>query len=167
MSKDGEKDKDLWDRATRDITRLNAAEKTVPLPRRRRIKVSNPVPDVTMPKGFELPSGGGIDRKTEDRLRKGMMEIDARLDLHGYTLTQAKERLLQFIAMNFASGNRSLLIVTGKGRTESFKNEGAIKREFRFWLEDPKVRACILSISTAQPRHGGSGAYYVYLRKKR
>ena len=179
MSKDTEKppgnpsetDRDLWQRVTQDIRQLSAADKAVGLRKPSRFTIRNPVPDIAVPKGFELPSGGGIDRKTEDRLRKGEIAIEARLDLHGHTLSAAREKLLRFIAQSFASNKRTLLVITGKGRQpgEAFYSEGkgAIKREFMLWLEDPAIRHCILSSSLAQPRHGGSGAYYIYLRKKK
>lgn len=176
MSKDTENGRELWERVTRDIRKLSAAEKASAVaPKLSRFTIRNPVSDVVMPQGFELPSGGGIDRKTEDRLRKGDIRIESRLDLHGYNLTTAKEKLLQFVAQNFAANKRTLLVITGKGRRQdqsfhaasNLQGMGAIKREFTLWLEDPAIKACILSSSVAQPKHGGSGAYYIYLRKKR
>jgi len=75
------------------------------------------------------------------------------------------------VAQNFAANKRMLLVITGKGRAPEqpshMQRMGAIKREFTLWLEDPAIKACILSSSVAQPKHGGSGAYYIYLRKKR
>lgn len=175
MSKDeeienGNEGKSLWKIVTRDIKKLGHKEKasTVPPPARVRVKEHIPIIPLT---GLELPKGGGIDRKTEDRVRKGEMQIDARLDLHGHTLGSARQKLLHFVAQSFSSNKRALLVITGKGRapdtTWHDPGMGAIKREFRLWLEDPSVKPYILSVSEAQPKHGGSGAYYIYLRKRK
>ena len=168
MSKDHEDEKSLWKIVTKDVRKLGNKEKADAVPKPRRIRVKEHIPVIPMA-GLELPSGGGIDRKTEDRVRKGEMSIDARLDLHGYTLTAAREKLLQFVIRSFASHKRNLLVITGKGKApgESWHvpGKGAINREFKLWLEDPSVKSYILSVAQAQPKHGGSGAYYIYLRK--
>ncbi len=71
--------------------------------------------------------------------------------------------MLQFLKQSIATEKRCLLIITGKGGAGG----GLIKREFRLWLEDKSVAPYILSVSEAHRQHGGSGAYYVLLRKNK
>lgn len=162
MSKDHENGDTLWKHVTKDVRKLDAPERSAPEIKRKRIKI-NPVLVAPALPALKLPSGGGIDRKTEERVRKGQVQIEARLDLHGHTIDMARAELLRFVAQSFALGFRCILVITGKGRL----GQGVIKREFGLWLEDPSVKAYILSVSQAQPKHGGSGAHYIYLRKNR
>lgn len=171
MSKDheNEEDKILWKTVTRDVKKLGHKEKADLSSKPKRVQVRDHIPLIPLT-DLVIPQGGGIDRKTEDRVRKGEMTIEGRLDLHGHTLSAARDKLLQFVTRSFASNKRTILVITGKGRSseESWHapGKGAINREFRLWLEDPSVKPYILSIAQSQPKHGGSGAYYIYLRKK-
>lgn len=108
----------------------------------------------------------GIDRRTAQRLRQGKLKIDAKLDLHGYHLHEAHNALVAFIQNAFARHNRCLLVITGKGRL-SPHGRGKIKNALPIWLNEPNLRPYILSVSPASRNDGGSGAYYVYLRRNR
>ena len=162
MSKDRETDEALWEIATRDVKALGTSGRISPDVRRKRIRISSGG-SAPIPPALTLPVGGGIDRNTQDRVRKGEMEIEARLDLHGFTINGARIELLRFIGQSYSAHKRCILVITGKGRL----GDGAIKREFGIWLEDLSVKPYILSFSQAQPRHGGSGAWYIYLRKNK
>jgi len=105
----------------------------------------------------------GIDRRTGDRLRRGRMEIEASLDLHGLTQDRAHTRLRRFLFQADAQGRRCLLVVTGKGRT----GPGVLRRAVPLWLNDSELRPLILAVTPAQPHHGGEGALYVLLRRRR
>jgi len=168
MSKDDENE--LWAFVTKDVKKLTAPDKNVPELRRRRLRL-NPFARMSPPPAVTAPQGGGLDRNTEEKVRKGQMAIEARLDLHGRTLDRAREDLLRFVQSSFTQGMRGLLVITGKGRSTRDSwfapGEGAIKREFPLWLEDPAIKSYILSVSQARNQHGGSGAWYVYLRKNR
>jgi DNA-nicking Smr family endonuclease len=108
---------------------------------------------------------GGIDRANAERLKRGLHKIDATLDLHGMTQVEAHRALAAFIAASHDAGRRCLLVVTGRGLGSS--GPGVLKRSVPRWLEEPELRRRILAISPAQPRHGGSGAAYVLLRRPR
>ncbi len=113
-------------------------------------------------------AGSGIDKRTARRIRRGALPIDARIDLHGMTREQAWHRLTRFIAESQAAGRRLVLVVTGKGRrVEDGMAVGVIRREAPLWLARPPNAARVLDTAPAQPRHGGDGALYVYLRKPR
>ena len=115
-----------------------------------------------------VPAAGGIDKRTARRIRRGALPIDARIDLHGLTREEACRRLTRFIAESQAAGRRLVLVVTGKGRrAEDGMAAGVIRREAPLWLARPPNAARVLDTAPAQPRHGGDGALYVYLRKPR
>ena len=161
MSKDGD---DIWAIATRDVRKLGAKEKAAARPTRKSLKPRGNFDRLLVAPAVIVPSGGGIDRKTEGKVRKGEIRIEARLDLHGLNIDAAREALMHFIKASYASGSRCVLVITGKGRASG---TGTIRREFPLWLENTSIRAYILSTAPAQPKDGGSGAFYIYLRKKK
>ncbi|MFQ5783669.1 MAG: Smr/MutS family protein [Alphaproteobacteria bacterium] len=116
----------------------------------------------------EIAPGGrasGLDKRTAQRLRRGQLAIEARLDLHGLTQAQARALLDSFLAKSQDRGRRCVLVITGKGRVSE---EGGVLRAMTpRWLNLPPNRARILAIETAQPKDGGAGALYVLLRRKR
>ena len=108
--------------------------------------------------------GTGLDRRNSQRLKRGQMAIEARLDLHGMTQAEAHGALARFIARSFDEGRRAVLIITGKGMRDG---EGVLRRAVPRWLDDPALRPMILAREEAQPRHGGAGALDVLLRRRR
>jgi len=107
----------------------------------------------------------GVDRRLADRLKRGRLPIDATLDLHGMTQSEAHAAVQGFVARSVERGRRTLLIVTGKGRRES--GGGVLKSALPRWLNEAPLREDILALTQAQPEHGGSGAYYVLLRRRK
>lgn len=98
----------------------------------------------------------------EKRVRRGRIEVEARIDLHGMTQDQARADLLDFITRARGSGKRTLLVITGKGKS----GEGVIRRRFPDWLSSPEFSAQISGYAPAHIRHGGGGAFYLRLRRK-
>ena len=107
----------------------------------------------------------GIDRRTEERLRRGDIAIDATLDLHGMTQHAAHRALDRFVRQAWTDARRMLLVITGKGSVR--EGGGVLRRELPRWLSTGENAARVLKIAAAQPRHGGGGAYYVLLRRQR
>ena len=107
----------------------------------------------------------GIDKRTAQRFKQGKMEIDAKLDLHGMTQDQAHSALADFISHCHSMGHRCVIVVTGKGSRSA--ETGILKQRVPQWLNQPPCRGCILSFSYARPNHGGDGALYVLLKRKR
>ena len=170
----GPDDFEVWRRLTRSVR---------PLPGRRAPPQARPRKPEKVPERPEpptpsscgpapvprpAPAGGGLDKRTARRIRRGALRIEARIDLHGYTREEACRRLTRFIAESQLAGRRLVLVVTGKGRRpEDGMSTGVIRRETPHWLARPPNAARVLDTAPAQPRDGGDGALYVYLRKLR
>jgi DNA-nicking Smr family endonuclease len=107
----------------------------------------------------------GLDRRSADRLRRGRLVIDGRLDLHGLTQAVAVQRLAEFIAGGHAAGKRCLLVITGKGLARG--GAGVLREQVPRWLNQAPNRAHVLAFTYAQPQHGGMGALYVLLKRRR
>lgn len=134
-----------------------------PAPRPRR------APPVRRPHGalphLDAGRSADIDTRTLDRLKRGRLRPDARIDLHGMTQDQAHRALVRFFDRARGEGWRCVLVVTGKGRVS--EGGGVLRCQTPNWLNAPAIRPQVLAFATAQPRDGGSGALYVLLRRDR
>ena len=113
-----------------------------------------------------------MDYKLHTKMRQGKIRPEAKLDLHGLNLSQAQPILTKFVLEAHGKGLRLILIITGKGRnTEDHdiipKRKGILKANVPNWLAMVPLSSKILQITNAHVKHGGGGAFYVYLRKKR
>lgn len=111
-----------------------------------------------------------MDRRRFERMRRGRIEPEGRLDLHGMTLERAHGALTGFILGAHASGLRLVLVITGKGREGDVlvpHRRGALRHAVPHWLAAPPLGGRVLQVAPAHFRHGGGGAYYVYLRRAR
>lgn len=113
-----------------------------------------------------------MDRKTHDRMVRGKLAPEARIDLHGMTLTQAHGELISFVLNAHAAGARLILVITGKGKQREDhgpipQRTGALRHQVPQWLALPPLGSAILQVTSASLKHGGTGAYYVYLRRGR
>ncbi len=123
------------------------------------------------------PAAAGLDGATAQRLKRGKLEPESRLDLHGLTEAQAYRALVTFLRGAHARGLRLLLVVTGKGRPVPedrpfdlellARSRGVLRTLVPRWLCEPELARFIAKTEEAHRRHGGGGALYVYLRKKR
>lgn len=117
------------------------------------------------------PAKVSMDHKAYGRMKRGKLEPEARIDLHGMTQSAAHSALNAFILRAQASGHRLVLVITGKGRDGAESGPvpsgpGILRRQVPHWLELPPVNQAVLQVAAAHARHGGSGAYYVYLRRR-
>ena len=114
-----------------------------------------------------------LDRRLRQKLARGTQKIDARLDLHGYTQSQAHDALRHFLRAAQATGAGFALVITGKGMKDlgiqggHERGEGVLKRAVPLWLKLPEFREYVVGFELASIGHGGAGALYVRLRKKR
>lgn len=122
------------------------------------------------------PDLNPFDRKNVKKLKRGKIEIEARIDLHGMRQAEAHTALIRFLHGSAAMGRRWVLVITGKGapsrrahdeepRPFGEPQRGVLKRSVPLWLAEPEVRGLIVSFTEAAVEHGGSGALYVHLRR--
>ncbi len=113
-----------------------------------------------------------MDRKAFVAMMRGRSDPEARLDLHGLTLSEAQPRLARFVLSAQAEGRRLILVITGKGRpcdpgAPMPVRVGALRHAVPQWLSLPPLAQAVLQVAPAHRRHGGEGALYVYLRRMR
>lgn len=113
-----------------------------------------------------------MDRKSFNRMKRGKLLPEARIDLHGMTVAEAHPALTRFILSSHGAGKRLVLVITGKGRRAEDeglipRHPGILKRQVPQWLTMAPLGAMVLQITEAHLRHGGTGAYYIYLRRPR
>ena len=105
-------------------------------------------------------------------MKQGKLSPQARLDLHGMTLAQAHPALTRFVTRAHQDGLRLVLVITGKGKDRDTDGpvpvpRGVLRHQVPHWLTQHPLRQIVLEIRSAHLRHGGEGAYYVYLRRTR
>lgn len=118
-----------------------------------------------------VPHKAGLDGHWDRRLNKGVVQPDVTIDLHGYTLSSAHGRLDSALELSIAAGHRALLLITGKARSEDERRReggrGAIRAAISDWLAASRHAPYIAAVRRAHPRHGGAGALYIILRRRR
>ena len=177
----------LWSGVTRSVRPLrpgtakrNAAAKAVsaaddlePAPQR----TSKPIRPA-VPPAKNSPPLAPLDKRQKQRVARGRQAIDARIDLHGMTQSQAHNALMHFVRQAQATGARLVLVVTGKGSGKGSGREsetsydagrerGVLRRQVPLWLALPEFRPFIVGFDEAHVAHGGQGALYVRLRRIR
>jgi DNA-nicking Smr family endonuclease len=113
-----------------------------------------------------------MDRKSFVQMKRGKLRPEGKLDLHGMTLERAHPALTRFILSAQAAGKRLVLVVTGKGKQRDDGGPipvrfGVLRHQVPQWLSTPPLSSAVLQVTQAHLKHGGGGAYYVYLRKPR
>jgi DNA-nicking Smr family endonuclease len=104
--------------------------------------------------------------RTRRRLARGLVDVDARIDLHGMRQERAFAALLAFLQRSRARRHGLVLVITGKGRSGD-DERGVLWRLVPAWLARPDFRELIVGFEEASRRHGGDGALYVRLRRRR
>lgn len=128
------------------------------------------------------PDMSDLDRKSQQRVRRGKIEIDAKIDLHGMRQSEAHQALIARVSRARLDGSRVLLVVTGKGASKGGSTKdgnghgaepfwarggGVLKAQVPQWLREDPLRSMIFSVQEAHQRHGGAGALYVFLKRVR
>jgi DNA-nicking Smr family endonuclease len=182
-------ERQLWQLAIRDAVPFAGRAPLSPLPDLAAPALPDPPAVATPPRSARsapnpvaLPEltyvrTPGLDRRSSERLKRGQMPIEARLDLHGMTQDAARRMLDGFIAGAANRGLRAVLIITGKGLrvrapaenawTGDDLRPGVLRSAVPRWLNESPSRARVLAFTEAQPRDGGSGALYILLRRIR
>lgn len=182
-------ERELWQKVAHSTTPLPEAlrrEKAAPKPSPK--KTRDPAPMDDLHKAFGVGTKAprpqsqistpqpstrakpAMDNKTFGKMRRGKLAPEARIDLHGMTLDQAHPALSRFILTSYSRGLRLVLVITGKGQQEDPhdpmpRQRGVLKRQVPIWLRMAPLQTAVLDVSEAHIRHGGGGAFYVYLRR--
>jgi DNA-nicking Smr family endonuclease len=147
----------------------SAPPQAQPSPAAKPAKPPAPTPAAPKPPPAppELAIGriADVDKRLAERLRRGRLPIDGKLDLHGLTQGEAHDQLAGFIAVSQKRGHRCILVVTGKGLWR--EGAGILREMVPRWLNERPNRARVLAVVQAQPQHGGSGALYILLKRLR
>ena len=113
-----------------------------------------------------------MDQKSFGKLKRGKLRPEGRLDLHGMTLERAHPTLTGFIMSAHAQGKRLVLVITGKGKQRDEGGpipvrHGVLRHQVPQWLKLAPLGPLVLEVTPAHVRHGGEGAFSVYLRRSR
>lgn len=169
----GPEEEAVWSRVAATVRPLAGRPRVKPAPSPRVAEPARERPDP--PKVSRQALAKPVDATTLDggwdrRLRGGKLAPDRSIDLHGYSRDQAYDVLSRAIENAAFAGQRALLVVTGKGAKDGGDGDrprGVIRASLPHWLETPALRPYVAALRPAHPRHGGSGAFYVILRRLR
>jgi len=177
----------LWGRVAATVTPLRPKAPPVPVeptPRSSTGPASPPAARPPRPAGAPLPPlkedrgqtqplspDRGLDASWERKLARAELTPDFTLDLHGHTLDQAHQRLDMGLGQAKAMGARLVLLITGKSRpvdaADRGTRRGAIRAKVIDWLAAGPHGSDIAAIRKAHRRHGGEGALYLVLKRRR
>jgi DNA-nicking Smr family endonuclease len=158
-------EKKLWRRVAANV-KPRRAQPPEPLedepapPAARRAAKSPPAPPAPLRR---KPATAPQDRAGEKRVRRGQLDIDGTLDLHGHTQDSGRAALGRFLRGAHARGATAVVVITGVGRG----GEGVLKRRFPDWLAEAQLRPLVSGFAQAHRAHGGAGAFYVFIRRRR
>ncbi len=172
----------LWNRVRDTVTPLGGAKKYPLEPEPNEGQTPEPafkVPAFRVGERAQtaLPPAAGdhplrIDKKTFARMKRGKSAPEGRIDLHGMTADAAQAALTAYLLRAQQNGKRLILVITGKGKDRDDgdpvpQRGGVLRRNLPMWLSRPPLNGIVLQHNQAHQRHGGSGAFYVYLRRNR
>ncbi|MGV3490745.1 MAG: Smr/MutS family protein [Devosia sp.] len=115
----------------------------------------------------------GIEPNLKQRVQRGRVEIDGTIDLHGMRQVEAHAALTRFIHARSARGDRTLLVITGKGLKKLGDDaaviieRGVLRAMLPIWLTEGGLAPLVAGWDAAAQHHGGDGAFYVRLRRER
>lgn len=177
-----EEERALWDEVMRDVRRIRASAPKLAKPAKPASEKKRAVPvrvsPTPVPAAPRKAPAFGVDGATAERLRRGKVEPDQVLDLHGLTQPQAHARLVAVVRRAHEREQRCLLVITGKGSPLPARSDdgfvmpgrskaGVLRAMVPRWLEEEALRPLVVGVQAAHAKHGGAGALYVYLRRKR
>jgi DNA-nicking Smr family endonuclease len=129
---------------------------------------ASPAPARPVPPRKAKP-GTTLDASWDRRLAQGLVQPDLTVDLHGHNLATAYDLLDRRLDQAVSSGARLLLLITGKPPQGEGRpvQRGAIRAAVGDWLAASRHAGDIAAVRGAHRRHGGSGALYIILRRRR
>lgn len=189
MSRDGRRrvltyeERVLWSAVTQSMKPLRpdetppdpaAEELAPPVPRKvepkTRIKPQHPETVVAPAPPKPAPIAPPLSRRARRNVARGKHEINARLDLHGLTQSEAHSALLRFLRTASSREAKLVLVITGKGKAGAHnegRERGVLRRQVPQWLSLPEFRDYVVGFEDAHIAHGGEGALYIRVRRAR
>ncbi len=149
-----ETDKLIWQQVARTVMPLSASK----LPTKPQTHIHLP----PAPASVIQSKSSAIQTRSDRKVRRGQVEIDHTIDLHDLTRDTAYAVLKRRILLAHECGNRTVLVITGKGANL----RGVLRQSLPTWLTDPAIRNIISSTAPAHIKHGGTGALYVFLKRR-
>ena len=158
-------DQAIWQRVTRTVTpSVGRGRKLTPDMPPKEIINRGPFMRVTPQKTQQSSKPNKpIEPTADKRVRRGRIQIERRIDLHDMTRDQARPALFNAVRAAYARGEKCLLVITGKGP----RLNGILRQNFPAWINADEIRPMIASYAGAHTRHGGTGAWYVFLKRKK
>ncbi len=159
---------ELWTMATADVRPVRARPKRPSPQPAPPVEVGAPAPASAVirdraPAPRPAAPVAEIDQRTRVKLKRGRLEVDAKLDLHGMRQAEAQRALTSFLRRAQADGAKIAIVVTGKGLTRD--EGGVLRRVVPMWLQAPNLRDVVVGFGEAARHHGGEGALYVRIRR--
>ncbi|VAV87908.1 hypothetical protein MNBD_ALPHA06-1322 [hydrothermal vent metagenome] len=139
---------------------IETAKKTTP----NKVNKQRPIRDANLAEKHraEPPRNQPSREDGHRRVRRGKIEIHGQIDLHGLYEAKARTQLLEFVLRSICPQPRTLLVITGKG----IAGQGVLRRALSGWMSSVDFSPHVRGFAQAHTRHGGSGAWYVFLRRK-
>ena len=165
----------MWEKVVATVRPLHAREpeaiEAVPVPvepsppPRAAARAAPPRPVAPAP----VRPGSTLDGTWDRRLGRGLVQPDLTVDLHGHNLGTAYDLLDLKLEQAVAMGARVMLLITGKAPSGDARPamRGAIRAAVGDWLAASRHARDIAAVRNAHPRHGGAGALYIVLRRRR
>jgi DNA-nicking Smr family endonuclease len=149
---------ELFRAALKDVRPIKTRTRTAPAAP-KPVRVQSPSPHFPSEPTYNEKPAPSIGGHADAHLRRGRLEPESRLDLHGLTQDAAYRALLGFLLRAQSQGQKLVLVITGKG--------GVLRGQLPLWLGQPDMRALVGGIDQAHVKHGGAGAFYVLLKKRK
>lgn len=127
------------------------------------------VGSVSKPFPSALIASNETKHRPDRRIRRGKLVPEGRIDLHGLTQAEALPELTSFIFRAAQRNLRLVLVITGKGKVKHVDGPiperiGVLRQNVPLWLKRPPFLSLVKDVIPAHQKHGGSGAYYVFLK---
>jgi DNA-nicking Smr family endonuclease len=169
-----DEERKLWGHFTRSVAPLGRELPAVPPPTAATSKTKSPTQvrppaRVAAAAARTAPGLEPFDRRLKQRLARGTESLDDRIDLHGKTQSEAHAALLSFLRKAQSHGAKFVLVITGKGggARDDWSERGVLKRQVPQWLKLPEFRGYVIGLEDAHSGHGGAGALYVRIRRRK
>ena len=172
-------DTELWNYVTKTTKKINSNNnlkhyKNIPTKKKQRVvttpeikpksilQTNNKNHTLTPIQFSDENNKSGLSKKNIKDIKSGKFKVQSKLDLHGFSLKEAETLFFEFLKKSFNSKKRNILVISGKGE----RGKGKIKLSIPTWIASPSLSHLIHYYSSAAPKDGGNGAYYIRLRKK-